>query len=407
MPTFQYTAKDMEGKQVKGELFRDSSQQVVTELKMRKLFPVRVVEKADKASNANAGRDLFKKKIKRRHIAIFSRQFASMLQAGVPLPVILDVLIQQERNPSFKEVMEDINSEVMKGNTLSGAMSAHKVFPPLLISMVQVGEANGRLDIAFERVAVNMEKELKLLARIKGAMIYPIILLSVCIIASILLTVFVMPVFTNMFNSMGAKLPPTTRAFLAVSGFIRSYWYAVLGMVFLLGVLIYRVMKNPGARNKIDRMVFKIPIIGRLQNTIFMARFCRTFSALIEGGVGVVVSLETVKNVIHNLYISKCFDEIIRDVQSGFAISSALSKLGTFTPLVVSMVRIGEESGRLGDVLSRTAALYEDESDAQLQKTTALMEPLITVFMAFIIGFVVISIVQPMFQMYRMISHGG
>lgn len=404
MPVYDYMARDDNGKQVKGELFSDSRQHAVTALKMQKLTPVRIEEKKSKTLESGSDRSILKRKISKKHIAIFTRQFASMLQAGVPLPVIMDILIRQERNPSFKAILDSINADIMKGSTLSVAMSKFKVFPYMLISMVEIGEANGRLDISFERVAVNLEKEVKLRSKIKGAMVYPAVLLMVTIIAINLLLFLVLPVFARMFEQMGAKLPVLTVLLMNFSKFVSGYWYFSGTAVVILIVIAAKLLKEPSFRREFDRLALRIPVVGRLMNIIAMARFCRTFSSLVDGGVGVVISLETVRNIMGNLYIRDTFNEIIQEVKVGSSISNASSKYDIFTPLVVSMLRIGEESGSLGDVLAKTAELYEDEADAQLQKVTGMLEPMITIFMAIGIGLLIISIVQPMFQMYNIVG---
>jgi type IV pilus assembly protein PilC len=399
MPVYTYTAKDLQGKYIKGELSSDSTQGVFAALKTQKLFPLSVEERKEKRT-ANKGNDILRKRVKKKHIAVFTRQFASMLQAGVPLPVILDVMIKQEQNSSFKEILIAVNGDVLSGSTLSDAMAKHRVFPQLLVCMVEVGEVNGRLDMSFESIAATLEKELKLAGKVKGAMIYPMVLLTVTVLVSILLAFVVLPVFKNMFEQMGVKLPPVTRAFINISDFMTSYWYIAGATILLVIFIMMKLMREPVFKKETDRLLLKLPVIGKLQNVILMARFCRTFSGLADAGVGVITALETVRNVITNSHIQSSFDEIMRDVQTGSTITLAVSRHRVFTPLVISMLRIGEESGRLGEVLSKTAEFYEDEADTQLQKATALMEPAVTVIMALGVGFVVFSIVQPMFQMY-------
>lgn len=401
MPVYMYEAKDTRGNKVRGEIYSDSRQSAVTSLKLQKLFPMKLEEKNEKVQGSAGSRDVFKKKVKKKHIAVFARQFASMLKAGVPLIIIMDVLIKQERNPAFREILEAINSDILSGNTLSRAMMRHKIFSGLFISMVEVGEANGRLDTSFEHIAVALEREIKLAAKIKGAMIYPLVLLTVSILASIVLTFVVLPVFARMFEQLGVPLPPLTRIFIDFSSFMTVHWYISVMFVLLLMSIAAMLLREPTMRAKLDYILLKLPVIGRVQNVILMARFCRIFSSLVEGGVDVITSLETVRNVIGNIYIKNYFNKIIRDVQSGATIHAAVSNFRFFTPLVVSMIRIGEESGRLGEVLSRTADLYEDDAESSLQKLTALMEPMVTVFMALGVGFIVLSVVQPMFEMYR------
>lgn len=405
MPVFTYTAKNMQGQQVKGELNGENRQYVLARLRQQQLFPLQVDEKKDRQEAT--GRELGKGKVKKKQIAIFTRQFASMLHAGVPLPVILDVMIRQEGHKPFRTILEAIQAEIMKGNTLSLALSRHKVFPPLLISMVEVGEANGMLDIAFERIALTLEKEVKIAAKIKGAMIYPMVLLSVTVIVMLLLSFVILPIFVGVFEDMGVELPALTVGFLKLSRFITGYWYWVLGITAGFVYLVRRIAGEPDIRKEIDHVLLRLPVIGQTVLIINMARFCRTFSALMEAGVGVIRSLETVRNVITNQYMKGRFEEIIRDVQKGTTITQALSRHWIFTPLVISMSRIGEESGRLGETLAKTAEFYEDEADSLLQKATSMLEPAITVIMALGVGFVVMSIVQPMFQMYTSFGKGN
>jgi type IV pilus assembly protein PilC len=404
MPIYSYVAKDVQGKQVKGEIPSDSKQNALAAIKFLKLFPIKITEKADGREEKKSDKSIFKPKVKKKDIAIFTRQFASMLRSGLPLTVILDVMIKQERNSTFREVLEEIIGDIMKGYTLSASMTKFKVFPPLLLSMVEVGEANGRLDASLERIAVNMEKEIKMVSKVKSAMIYPAVLLTVTILASLLLTFMVLPVFTNMFKQAGAKLPPLTSALVGYGNFMRSYWYIPIGSIILIIIIFIRVKNEPSVKMQIDKMMLRLPLIGRLQNIIIMARFCRIFSSLVDAGIGVIEALHIVKNVIKNAYVKSSFDQIIEDVQSGSFLSVAVSKYKMFTPLVVSTIKIGEEAGNLGEALGRTAELYEEESEVQLQRASALAEPAVTVIMAVGVGLLVISIVQPMFGMYNLVG---
>jgi len=404
MPLYQYIAKDNSGNQIKGEFASESAQAAVTSLRAQNIYVFSVSEKKEIANTSVMKKELFKKSIKKKDVAVFSRQFAIMLQAGVPLPTIFEVMIKQEKNPSFKEILENLNLDVLKGKTLSSSMANYKIFPQLMTSMVEVGEANGRLEVAFERISGNMEKEIKLFAKVKSAMVYPIVLLVVSLIVASIMILFVLPKFSAMFTQMGAKLPAVTLVFLGISSFVINYWYVILIVIFVLMISIYKIFHEPVTRLQIDKFVYSLPIFGNMQKIILMANFCRTFSSLVDAGVGVISSLEIARNVNKNLFAKKCIDEVITDVQAGATISQSISNFKIFTPLVVSMCKIGEESGRIGDTLSRTADIYEDETDTQLQRMSALMEPAVTVLMALGIGFIVISVVQPMFQLYTVIG---
>ncbi len=404
MPVYEYTARDLNGKLVKGEFIGNSLEDTVTGLKAQKIYPLKVSQKKQESEKNVSDRSIFKKKVKKKNVAVFARQFSSMLRSGIPLLVILDVLFKQEKNPEFKQILSGITSDIMKGFTLSSAMEKYKEFPEFMISMVSVGEANGKLDVCMARVATNMEKEIKITGKLKSAMIYPCILLSITVIAIFLLTFLVLPVFSGMFQQSGVKLPALTSALLGMSDFMKIYWYIPLIFAGMLVICISFVRKSESYKMFRDKFIFSIPVIGGVQNIILMTRFCQTLSALIEGGVGIIFSLQIVKNVIGNRYIKEMFDVIIKDVQTGLPISESVSKYKVFTPMVVSSLKIGEESGTMGEVLARTADVYEDESDLMLQKLTSLVQPVITVIMAIGIGILVISIIQPMFQMYSFIG---
>ncbi len=400
MPVFSYIARNSQGDIEKGEISGSSVQDVVAELKLRYLHPIKLDEKIDKEDRQLLSIDIFSKSMKKKKVAIFARQFSTMMSAGVPLSLILDVLIKQERSSAFIETMKSINTDVMTGNSLSQSMKRTKAFSPLVVSMVEVGEASGRLDMAFDKIAVSLEKEVKLASKVKGAMVYPAILFITSIIAYIILTFFVLPIFGRMFAAMNAPMPPLTSGIMGMSSFMGRNWSIIPGALAVILFIIIFVYNDPELKSDIDRLLLKLPMVGKLQRTILMARFCRNFSSLSDSGVSLVQSLEIIKGIVRNTHVKKGFDEIISDVQAGSSISQAASSVGIFTPLVISMIRVGEESGKLGEVMSKTAEIYEEESEAGLQQVTSMIEPAITLLMALGVGTVVLSIVQPMFSMY-------
>ena len=298
MPIFVYSARNIYGKKLKGELVCDSRQDALNNLKLQKLFAFRLNEKRMNYRQKSTGKVNAAASIKKKSISIFARQFASMLRAEIPLSEILDILTVQEKNPEFKKILRSINADILKGGVLSMAMSKYKAFPPLMINLVEAGEVNGRLELAFERIADGMEKELKLTSKVKGAMVYPVILLTVCLIASILLTFIVLPIFTNLFEQMGVELPLLTSIFIKASKFAIGNWHFIIVVVMLAVLSGAFLLKNRATRKEIDRMLLELPYIGGVYNTILMARFTRTFSTLLEGGVEVLTSLEISKKVV-------------------------------------------------------------------------------------------------------------
>lgn len=401
MPVYIYEAMDTTGKKIKGELFGESQSEVISWLKNGNLYPVDIEVKKITAHDTRPGGAFFlKRRIKKKQVAVFARQFSSMLQAGVPLAILLDVLIKQQKNSAFREILIKISQDVLTGNTLSSSLAKFDVFPDFFVSMAAVGEENGRLGEAIDHVATNMEKELKLAAKVKGAMTYPLILLVISIISCIVLAFVVIPAFAGMFGEMGAELPASTRFFINLSRFIYEYWYVAASIIAVMVIVFLKAFKEPEIRERMDKLLFSLPLIGRIQNGIFMARFSRIISSLIESGIDVVRSLEVMRNITKNQYLKSILAQIVMLVQSGTTLSAAASRFRIFQPLVISMVKVGEESGNLESVLLKTAELYENESEEQLQRFTALVEPAMTLIMAAAIGFIVLSIVQPMFQMY-------
>lgn len=406
MPKYIYYALDQNGNKITGDLFADSQTSIFTELKQKNLFPISIEEFDEEFHNKKElrKRQFLAPKITKKQISNFFRQFSSMYKSGMLILTILDVLTKEEENITLKYILEEIKSDIMKGDTLSIAMSKHKIFPQIAISMAEVGEANGKLDMSLLKVSKSMDNTLKLQGKIKSAMIYPSVLLTITILACTMLTIFVLPVFAKLFEQSGTPLPPLTRLLLSISTFLTTQWYIVLLLIFFITFLIIYCFKNEKFRVTIDKHMLRIPVIGRLQKITYMSTFCRVLSSLLEGGVEVIKSLEIVKNVISNTYMKNCLEELISDVKKGISISQSINKFDIFTPLVVSSIKIAEESGSIGEVLERTSDIYEEDSEIQLQKLVTLLEPAVTIIMALGVGVIVISIIQPMFQMYTIIG---
>ncbi|MBU5426690.1 type II secretion system F family protein [Tissierella pigra] len=348
--------------------------------------------------------DLFSKKVKKRDLAVFCRQFYTMLDAGIGIIKCLEILEKQSENKTLVKSLGGIYEDVQKGFTLSESMRKHKkIFPPLLINMVQAGEVSGNLDTIMERMAVHFEKENKLEQKIKSAMIYPIILSIVSIAVVIFLLVAVMPTFIGMFESSGEVLPVPTQILLNISNWLTEFWYLFLGVVILsiTGFMLYK--ETPSGKTTLDNIKLKIPIVKDTNVKIITSRFTRTLSTLMSSGIPLLESIEVVGRVVGNKVVENKLEKSIEDIRKGVTLSRAVNEMKLFPPMVDSMIKVGEESGALDDILYKTADFYDDEVEVALQRMTTLMEPMMLVIMAIIIGFIVIAMTMPMFDMVNTI----
>lgn len=334
-------------------------------------------------------------------------QMALMMKAGVSLTLAMDVMIDGQRDKAFRKILREIKKDLLGGMTVSASMAKFLAFPELIVSMVQSGEENGRLDTAFERCTSILEKEMLLTSKIRGAMIYPCVLLCLTVALTVLLNLVVLPSFAGVFRQFGADLPSLTKGVIAVSDFLITRWYVVAGVLFAL-VFSYKTARRTSGefRLKTDSLKLKAPLIGEVLRQSLLCRFCRVMASLIDAGVDVVRSLKISLDIVSNRFLQTQIGRMIEDVQVGVAINVSMARFPTFDTLLVSMVRAGEESGMLGDSLKRMADLYEQQTEASTKRMTSLLEPAMTVVIAVIVGTVIISIVMPMFGMYSVISGG-
>ena len=367
-------------------------------LRENRHYPVNIKEAKEEKDIRNL--QIFSR-IKTKDIAIFCRQFYTMLNAGVTIMSCLDILRQQTENKKLKHIIGKIYEEVQKGLTFSEALKNHKnVFPELLINMVEAGEVSGNLDTIMDRMANHYEKEFKINNKIKSAMVYPIILSVVSIGVVIFLITFVMPTFMEMFEGGDTPLPAPTRILLSFSDILQQYWYLFIGGIILVAVGINQVLKVEKGRLLVDKIQLKFPIIKGITEKTITSRFTRTLSTLSASGVSLLQSLEIVANVVGNKVVGDGLNTAKEEIRKGVSLSDTIKGIGVFPLMVTSMIEVGEESGSLDEILEKTAAFYDDELEAALQKLTTMVEPLMIVAMALIIGFIVISMVLPMFDMF-------
>ena len=401
MPIYKYKAIGVNGQSHQGTFTANSQQEVIQMLRSSNSYPVMIQEEVDsqlREVNLLGG-------VKTKDIAVFCRQTYTMLNAGVPIINCLDILRSQTENKKLRNVLGEVYEEVQKGLTFSESLKKHMdIFPELLIHMVEAGEASGSIDTILERMAVHYEKETKINNKIKGAMVYPIILSVVATAVVVFLLTFVMPTFIGMFQGSGVPLPLPTIILMKFSELLKNFWY-----LFLLGIIaivygVKRYTQTTNGRLKFDKLKLNFPIIGGLTQKIITARFTRTLSTLMSSGIPLLQAMENVANVVGNKVAANGIMKVREEVRRGVPLAPPIRRLGIFPPMVDNMIHIGEESGTLDDILDKTANFYDDEVETALQKMVTLFEPIMILVMGLIIGFIVIAMVLPMFDMLKTVQ---
>jgi type IV pilus assembly protein PilC len=402
MPVFKYSAVNNMGEVIQGRYTAGDKVEILRMIREKQYHPTMVKEVVEGIDIKSFG---FLQRVKIKDIAVFCRQFHAMLNAGVPIIQCLEILKQQTENTKLKEVITEVCENVRKGNSFSESMKSHRnVFPEILINMVEAGEVSGTLDSVMNRMAVHFEKDNKIKNKIKGTMVYPIILSIVAVGVIIFLLTFVMPTFIGMFESSGVKLPAPTRLLLAISKGIRSYWYILLPVLVGIIYIVRRYIKTDKGSYAFDGFILKIPVIKTTLKKIATARFTRTLSTLMSSGIPLLQGMEVVARVVGNKVVATGILNAREELQKGAGLAGPIKKMGIFPPMVDSMIKIGEESGTLDDILEKTATFYDDEVEAELQKLVTLIEPLLIVVMGGAVGFIVISIALPMFDMLQTVK---
>ncbi len=398
MPTFVWKGRTPEGRAVEGEMTADSQQEVISALRKRNIIPISVNIKEKK--KLPSLEDLFPARVKVDEMAMFTKQFATMLEAGLPLMDALNTLYIQTKNRTLRKTIGKIAEDLEGGYTLADAMRKHKkVFPDLYVNMVEAGEKGGALGEILIRLAEYLEKTADLQRKIRGAMVYPVIVVLVALVATAALLIFVIPTFAGLYESFGADLPLLTKIVIGLSNFVKKYILIIIGV--LVGIVVgLRIWygTDPG-REVIDRILLKVPIIGNLIHKQALSRFSRTLSTLLRSGVPLIDSMDITAKTTGNKVVQHAIERARNSIREGSTISAPLQKAGIFPPLVVQMVHIGEQSGNLDDMLLKVSEFYDKEVDAAVEALTSALEPLIMVFLGGIVGTMVIAMYLPIFKL--------
>ena len=400
MAVFRYSAKDNTGRLISGVIEADTDAMVVERLRDMGFFITNLERTVERTDVFQSLQGLFG--IGLKDLAILSRQFATMINAGLSLVRTLSILEQQSSNRRLKEIVAQVRVDVEGGRPLSDAMGRHpKAFSSLYVNMVKAGETGGVLDEVLERIANYMEKEQALRSKIKAAMVYPLLLSTAALGGLFFMTIVILPQFESLFKELGGsgQLPLPTQMAMAASVAIRRYWYVIFITLGVGMFVLRRYLQTPGGRARYDRFKLKMPVVGELNRKIVVARFTRTLGTLIASGVPIMQSLEVVAKAIDNVVIGEAVDAVRSSIREGQTIAIPLQFSGVFPPMVVQMAKVGEETGALEQMLQKVADFYDVEVESMVASLTSLLEPILIIFMGVIVGAMVISLYLPIFQL--------
>jgi len=397
---FTYKARNLAGKLVTGKIEAENRNKAISQLREHRIFVVDIREAPAPGAGIKFDK-FFQSKVGDRDLAVMCRQFATMVQAGVPLLQTISIIGQQSDNKTIRETMKNVGRNLEGGKSLTDSLKPYpRVFPDIFTSMIEAGELSGELEYVLERLAVNFEKEHALKEKIKSAMTYPAVVLVVAVLAVIALMVFVLPTMTQMLIDMKVPLPSTTTIIMALSDFLRNKWYVVFGLAAALFLGSKAVVKTEGGKKLKDNIILKLPVVGPLTKKIIISRFCRSLGTLLKSGVPVLRSLEVVKNIVNNHQVNMSLLEAEKSIKEGQSIAKPIRSSKFFPPMVGAMISIGEETGSIDSLLEKVAEFYENEVDYMVARLTSLVEPVLLVVMGLVVGFILVSIMLPMFSLY-------
>lgn len=407
MPVYEYTALDSSGKKVKGIIDADSQAAARKKIRHGGNYPVDISETVPK-SREKKGQSFASlqlgQRIKQQEIHVATRQLATLLGAGIPLIPALSGLIEQTPNKSLKKIVAQIKDAVNEGNSLTSALAEHpRLFSKIYVNMVRAGEASGSLDVVLERLAEFGENQQALKSRIKAAMIYPIFMAFVGTVVLFLLITFIVPSITKVFSDTQQALPLPTIILIGISDFLRDFWWLVLIAFIALIAFIRFYIKRPTGRRMWDRLKLSLPGLSDLNTKIASARFGRTLASLLESGVPLITSLQIVKNIVNNVLLADIIDEASEELEKGKSLSQILRGNKWFTPMLVQMIAVGEQSGALEKMLEKAADSYEKEVESKIMALTSMIEPVMILVMGMVVSFIVVSILLPIFEMNQLI----
>lgn len=402
MPVYLWKGKDKKNKIQKGEMEADSENTVRAHLHRLNINPSKVKQKPKDLFENIA---FFQPSVKTKDVILFCRQFSTMIDAGLPIIQCLDILYEQQENSTFKKILKKIKKSVEGGSTLAEALKKYpKQFDDLFVNMIAAGEAGGILDIILQRLSAYMEKAAKLKAKVKGAMIYPIITILIAVVVVTVIMVFVIPVFQEMFNDMGGSLPAPTLIVVAMSNFLKSNIVYIIGAIIIFVFACKKFYNTVKGRAILDDLFLKLPLFGILLRKVAVASFTRTMGTMLSSGVAILQALDIVAKTSGNVTIEKAIYKVKTKITQGHTMSIPLGESGVFPSMVCQMIAVGESTGALDAMLTKIADFYDEEVDQAVENLTSMIEPFMLVFLGVVIGGLVIAMYLPIFTMASAIS---
>ena len=402
--TFNYAVRDKAGKLVEGTLEAENSAAVAARLKSMGYAPLRISQ-----SEAGLKKELklpgFGGKVKLKDLAVFSRQFATMINSGLSLLRALSILTEQTENKVLSDVIGEVRNDVETGNALSVSMAKHpKIFPPLMVNMCKAGEVGGFLDSVLLQIATNYEAEVKLRGKIKAAMTYPVVVFCIAILAVTGMLLFIVPTFASLFKTLGGTLPAPTRLLVTMSHLLRfGFPFLLVGLI--VGLIVWKRVKHTDrVRNVVDPLKLKLPVFGSLFQKVALSRFARNLGTMMHSGVPILQSLEIVADTTGNVVLGRAVRDVQDSVRSGEALAAPLKNHAVFPPMVVQMMSVGEDTGALDTMLHKISQFYDQEVEATTEALTALIEPLMIAFLGGLVGSMIIALYMPIFKIFDLIK---
>ena len=414
MPDYKYTAIDRNGAQTSGKIEATNDEQARQKLMAKGLMVTTLANDAGSAKPATAqaapskGGFTFGSKVSQNDVTIMTRQLATLIVAGLPLLRALELITKQERNPAFKVILANVADSVSQGNNLSEAMQAHpKVFDKLFVNMIRAGEAGGVLDKVLDRLAKFREKAERIQKKVKSALVYPGVVMSVAIIIVYILMVKVVPSFQKLLDGQKTEMPPLTKLVIGISQLLTVYWWATPVLVFGIYFLLKQWLSTEKGKELFDRMIFRLPKVGAFVQIVSVSRFARTFGTLMASGVPILQSISITRDTLDNVVIAKSLERVHDRVRDGEPLSVPLEQSGVFPQMVTSMIQVGEETGQLPEMLNRVADIYDEEVDNAVTALTSIIEPVLIVFLAVVVGAIVLAMFLPLIALITKMTGGG
>ena len=414
MPEYKYTAIDRTGAQTSGKIEAVNDEQARQKLMAKGLMVTTLANDGGSAKPdaapvvAAKGGFSFGSKVSQNDVTVMTRQLATLIVAGLPLLRALELITKQERNPAFKVILSNVVDSVSQGNNLSEALQAHpKVFDKLFVNMVRAGEAGGVLDKVLDRLAKFREKAERIQKKVKAAMVYPGVVMSVAIIIVYILMVKVVPSFQKLLDGQKTQMPPLTEFVIGISKLLTVYWWATPILIFGIYFGLKSWLATEKGKELFDRIIFRLPKVGTFVQIVSVSRFARTFGTLMASGVPILQSITITRDTLDNVVIAKSLERVHDRVRDGEPLSVPLEQSGVFPQMVTSMIQVGEETGQLPEMLNRVADIYDEEVDNAVSALTSIIEPVLIVFLAVVVGAIVLAMFLPLIALITKMTGGG